>query len=189
MPKTYTKCSTDIRDIIDDVMKAYHGDLHREHVTIEALYVENIKKKTGEQLVALKKDGMAVAAQIKITPLDQRVLGHADAKLTIDTLAWTRLSANSKRALIDHEIQHLALARDKKRGFVKYDDHGRPQLKIRPHDWELTGFSSVVERHGESAVEAIAIRRFSADFHQLGLFAEHASMRRKADESAEAALH
>lgn len=166
MAKTYQECDSDVYDLIDDVMSKYHPDLKQQQVTVHPLYVSN-EDAGGMQSVALKTRGHAVAAQIKITSLEQRVRGIADAQLTIDTMAWCGLNANAKRALIDHELQHLEVKRDKD-SVVQIDDHGRPKLKIRYHDYELSGFLSVVERHGEAALEAMMMREFA--FEQLPLF-------------------
>ena len=94
----------------------------------------------------------------------------------IDDFAWERLSNQRREALIDHELQHLALSMIRPRkanGFasgLRRDDLGRPALKIRPHDWALTGFRGVVERHGEASIEALQFADFRSEFGQLNLF-------------------
>jgi hypothetical protein len=44
-------------------------------------------------------------------------------------------------------------------GRMKVDDLGRPKLKTIPDDWLLTGFVSVIERHGKMANEAGSVER------------------------------
>lgn len=171
MGRTFERCGKDVVDLIARVMKKSHSDLHGAGVTIDAMFVSAETKRDGS-VPALKVRGFEIAAQIKITSLADRTLGIADAKLTIDHLAWTRLNGASQTALVDHELMHLArhVKQPKKGPAISTDDMGRPLLKLRPHDWELTGFQAVVERHGEASLEVRAIKKFSADFAQLALF-------------------
>jgi len=166
MPKTYEIADANTRELIEAVRGQHHPSLQSHGVTIGGLFVSS-ENKDGEEMPALKHRGFPVAAQIQITSLADRTRGVADAKLTIDRFVWARLPDASKRALLDHELAHLLIATDK-HGAPKFDDIGRPKLKIRPHDWELNGFVDVAERHGEAAMEMRALRAFRHE--QLPLF-------------------
>jgi hypothetical protein len=165
MSKTYEVVDRETDALIAKVLRTHHEELHREGVTIGGLFVTH-EDKHGMPQPAIKNRGYPIAAQIQITSLSDRVRGLADAKLTIDHFFWDKLPEASKLALIDHEVTHLILAMDD--DGPKRDDFGRPMLKIRPHDWELTGFVDVVERHGEAAVEMRSLRAFRHE--QLSLF-------------------
>ena len=169
MPKTYQSCDIDVEDLIAVVMTQHHPDLAEHKVSVQAVYVSNESELLG-QTPAIMQRGHSCAAQIKITSLEQRSRGFADALLTIDTLGWVGMPPPMREALVDHELTHLELVLDKKTESVKIDDLGRPRLKIRHHSWELSGFSDVCERHGENALESKAISRFIADYAQLELF-------------------
>jgi len=98
------------------------------------------------------------------------VLGVADTLLTVDAATWAKLDDEEKTALVDHELEHV-LVRAAKRGFVgldgdgkadrsaRLDDHRRPVLKLRLHDWQLGGFRDVAQRHRSAAIEVQAARR------------------------------
>jgi hypothetical protein len=171
MPTTYEACGDDVNDLIAQVMAKHHGELLRLETTVAAVFVSKTDK-DGASEIGLKRNGLPAAAKIGITPLADRARGMADAKLTIDDYAWRRLNENQRAALIDHELQHLEPnpKEDEDGNTEESDDLGRPRLKLRPHDWELAGFQAVVERHGESAIEALEVARFRATFSQLNLF-------------------
>lgn len=169
MPKTYNLCGNDVHSLIKSVMGQHHLPLSREGVSVQAVFINDFDD-DDEARPALKVHGVPAAAKIQVTPLVDRVRGIEDAKLTIDEYTWQRLNESARLALIDHELEHLQLVRDSKTGAVKHDDHRRPKLKLRVHDWTLAGFQSIVERHGESAIEFQELARFRAE--QLPLFPE-----------------
>jgi hypothetical protein len=73
--------------------------------------------------------------------------------------AWT-----SKRlqAVIDHELRHLMLAKNKRTGEIQLDDEGRPKLRIRPHDFEFGWFARTAELYGEESYEVSQAREIVA---------------------------
>ena len=168
MPTTYEPCGTDVTDLITEVMRTQHAELAQYSTRISAVFATRDSKKHGH-MVALKARGFPIAAKIQITALADRARGEADAKLTIDSYAWNNLPPGQRRALIDHELEHLEL-RPTTKG-ENTDDLGRPRLGIQTHDWELTGFEAVVARNGENALEAIAMHRFAADYGTQSSFA------------------
>lgn len=167
MAKTYHLCGSAVQELIDDVMRDHHALLRQLEVTVQAVFVEDLDENEEPQ-PALKVHGVQAAAKIQVTPLTDRVRGIADAKMTICLYTWDRLNGASRLALIDHELEHLAPVENKKAGGWKRDDHGRPKLRLMPHDYDLSGFISIVKRHGESAIEAQELQRFKAE--QLPLF-------------------
>lgn len=170
MSVTYEQApEAEVGKMIAEVMQQHHPLLNGAGVTIEALFARNYDK-DGQAEPAIVVRGQACAAKISITNLSDRVRGIADAKLIIDAeYGWNRLAESRRIAMIDHELCHLEPAVDKD-GVPKLDDHGRPKLKIRHHDWELTGFADVAERHGEAALEVHQIVRWEESYGQLALF-------------------
>jgi hypothetical protein len=166
MPTTYEPADKQTAGLIAQVRKEHHPDLEGAGVTVSALFAQKFDK-DGDELPALKKAGYPVAAMIQVTSLADRARGLRDAKLTICHYAWERLPEASRLALIDHELTHLQIVFDKD-GALDHDDLGRPKLKTRPHDYELTGFVEVAQRHGEAAVEVRALKAFRQE--QLPLF-------------------
>lgn len=175
MATTYTECGDEVQRLIQQVMLKHHAELANAKVTIHAIGARRESKRDGA-IEALKIEGLPVAAKIQISSLQDRSRGMADAKLTIDLLGWDTMPVSRKEALIDHELMHISLVQlraTKKNPYAKgprFDDLGRPVLKIRTHDWRLTGYAAVVERHGEASLEAAAFMHFRAEYGQLNLF-------------------
>lgn len=82
-----------------------------------------------------------------------------DAQIELDGPVWKTLSQPCKKALLDHELTHLVVKRDRKTEKIKLDDLNRPVLATRPDDWSSTGFLDVVARHGQASLEYQAIQR------------------------------
>jgi hypothetical protein len=161
MSVSYTICGEETQKLIKAAMDTHHANLSEAGVTVHAIFAESYNK-DGERLPAVKVHGIPASAKVSITSLEDRVRGIADAKMTIDRGEWGGMSESRKIALLDHELTHLVL--------LKLDDIGRPTLKLRHHDWELTGFAEVVERHGEASCEAAQFARFEETYGQLMLF-------------------
>lgn len=160
---TYQAADGTVADLVQRVMREHHPALADTGVTVSVVMAAKETEEEGA-VPALKRNGLDIAAKIQVASLVDRARGLPDTKLTVDQFAWDRLAERSRIALIDHELEHLQLVGET-------DDLGRPKLKLRPHDWELTGFARVVERHGEAALESQQVARFRADFaEQLSLW-------------------
>lgn len=101
---------------------------------------------------ALKHNGVKALGICRIIPVKQRVMGRGDAEISLDGNHWDDASAEEKAALLDHELHHICIALDKQ-GAPKYDDIGRPKLKMRKHDYQFGWFSIVAVRHGLNSQE------------------------------------
>jgi hypothetical protein len=161
---TYSKADDDTIDLVRKIMEKYHHDLAAEDVTVDVLWAY---ADGGEPL---KLRGYPAAAIIGITSLKDRVLGVADAVIRIDGTHWNGLNGMCRTALIDHELTHLELCRDPESNEPLRDDHNRPRLKSRPHDWEIGGFDEIVQRHGKYAPEKMSLESALARLSQ-GTFA------------------
>lgn len=169
MATGYDKAPKEVMAVVDRVMHEHHAELEGAGVTIQVLLAHQYDK-DGEPLPAMKTRGQQVLAKVSITNLQDRTRGLADAKLVIDReFGWSHLSDSRRAALIDHELTHLNLTVDQD-GMTKLDDRGRPKLHMRHHDWELTGFAEVAERHGEAAVEVHEMIRWQEAYGQFALF-------------------
>jgi Putative phage metallopeptidase len=169
MTTVYDRVPETVMKRITKAMHDYHGELEAAGVTLQVLWAfkYNID---GESEPAMKVHGQVALAKTSVTSLPDRVRGIPDAKIVIDReFGWLRLSETRQTALIDHELTHLRLALDQD-GAVKLDDAGRPKLRLRHHDWELTGFAEVAERHGEAAIEVHEMVRWQESYGQFCLF-------------------
>jgi len=169
MGTIYEKVPAEVRNLVETVLTHHHQELMTAHITLNILFAFSYDK-DGEPLPAKKIRGHQALAWTSVTSLQARARGLPDAKIVIDRcFGWERLAESRRTALIDHELTHLALVFDKD-GDMKEDDLGRPKLQLRHHDWELTGFAEVAERHGEAAVEVHEMVRWEEAYGQYALF-------------------
>jgi hypothetical protein len=167
MAKVYTKAAKPMDDLVRQVMHKHHKHLESEKIKIGTVFVEtDADETTGAVPPALTDHGMPCLAKIRLAPTRDRILHGFDAVLEIDSLEFEGLSTPQRVALVDHELTHLCFKTNKDGEYVR-DGSGRAKLELRPHDWELTGFTSVVERHKGNAVEALNFRRVQRT-HQIG---------------------
>jgi hypothetical protein len=162
--KTYQECPEDVTDLADEVLRRWHQDLIEAGVTITYLFMSDDGGAT------LTHQGYPAAAVIKKTSLKDRVAGHRDAILVIDRVWWDNHDNAMCRALLDHEMAHLLVARDDDGKSFITDDAHRPKLEIRKHDIQIGGFIDVAERHRMAAIEVVAVAEATKKFAQLGLF-------------------
>ena len=160
----YEKAKPAVLDFIHRVAAQYHGELTEHGVTFGALMVHPSEGDESGECV-LKHQGYPAAATIRPTKARQRLNGLPDALIEIDWLTWKDLPEEGRVALIDHELEHLELARDKD-GNAKADDGGRPVLKTRRHDLVIGGFRSVIARHKAHALEFQQIRDLAVEYRQ-----------------------
>lgn len=165
---SYDKAPEEVPALVAEIIGQNYPDLKRAGVTVECLQARApIKKKTGLRSgPALKHHGWPCAAIVNINPEKKRAEGVADATITVDGDQWPGWDDARRRALIDHELCHIRLAKDKY-GCIKEDSLGRPKLKMRPHDWEITGFAEIVERHGEASFEVKEAKDLRTRYGQL----------------------
>lgn len=167
MAVTYEPVPDMVRESVYGVMRECHAELTKAEVTVHGLFARDSDKETDEPIQAVKRAGYPAAAKISVTSLADRARGIADAKLVIDAFSWERLSEAQRLALIDHELEHLALKVDNETGEVKRDDLGRPKLGTRCHDFELGFFASIAERRGKVAIEASEVAAFNEKYGYL----------------------
>jgi hypothetical protein len=162
---TYSRPPDDVAEVdslIADVVSAHHPDLAEAGVTYDILF--SYSKSGGP---ALKLHGYPCAAIVKINSYELRAKGAADVTLKIDGDDWPDWDEDRRRALIDHECQHIIIKRDRKSGEIKTDDAGRPKLGMRLHDLVLGGFAVIAERHGPAAFEVRAAEQLRTEYGQL----------------------
>jgi hypothetical protein len=152
----YSIANEEVNLTIQKVMKENHGDLHAEGVTITALIARS------EEGPAIKVRGSEAVGCIRITKLAERTLGLGDAVMILDGESMIAWSSKRLQAVIDHELRHLMLAKNKKTGQIQRDDEGRPKLRIRPHDFEFGWFARTAELYGEESYEVSQAREIVA---------------------------
>ncbi len=178
----YTPGSQHVHDLIKEVIDEYHPDLAETKARIGAVFCH---ADPDSDKPAMVKNGIRILAKIKKNSEADRIDGKPDATITFDAEHWKTFEEDEihgrdqARALIDHELYHLVCKRDKETGRFLTDDQDRPKFDMRVHDWEITGFRAVAERHGRHSAEVQEAVRFQDEFGNL-LFhfgAEHAVQR------------
>lgn len=160
MGTTYTRAAAGIVQVVEEVMAETYLELAAHGVTVETLLAWNGEREP------LRLHGYPAHAIIKVNGLKDRAAGLADCRLLIDGRGWEDWSQQQRVALIDHELRHLELVKDRE-GHVKTDDCARPRLRVRPHDWQIGGFDDVVQRHGIEAFEAQSFRDLHRHLTQM----------------------
>ena len=145
----YSKADEELVATIREVMKQHHEDKHIEGVSVDCLLAHT--DRIGG--TAIKSRGTYALACIRITSLIERVMGMADAIMIIDNFSMQSWKDARLRAVIDHELEHIQLIRDKKNNSPRRDDHDRPMLGIKQHDYQFGWFEGPVKHYGYDAVE------------------------------------
>lgn len=96
---------------------------------------------------SMDADGRVVLGKcVKVTALHQQFTEY-DFIIVLNRVVWDspEFTEAQKRALIDHELCHAAIAEDKHGNAVR-DERGRQVFRVRKHDIEE--FHEIVTRHG-----------------------------------------
>jgi hypothetical protein len=151
----FSRAEKPVEDMAKEVLKTF--DTHKPLVTI-GLRIDFVEARAElddeghPSGPALKLHGVAALGIAKIIPPKDRALGRGDAEIAFDGDWWIEASDEQRRALLDHELHHLALVADKF-GNVKRDYLDRPKLRMRKHDFDFGWFSIIAVRHGVNSVE------------------------------------
>lgn len=152
---TYQKCPKEVREMALELMTKFesHTPLLEIKVMLDFVFALADRDEDGKMKgPAIVRKGFRVYGQAKIVTLKDRALGHGDAEILLDGDWWDEDSTEEQqRALLDHELHHIAAKKVK--GQYVYDDLGRPLLRLRNHDVEVGWFKLIAERHGEHSLE------------------------------------
>ena len=157
MPK-FQKAPPDVREMCDALLNEFesHKPLVENKVKIDLIFAfADTDDDTGEKLNdALTLHGHKALGITRKLGAKDRVMGRGDAEIVLDGDWWTETaSEEQQRALLDHELHHVAVKT--KKGAVQHDDLGRPQINLRKHDVEFGWFAVIADRHGKHSQEQI----------------------------------
>ncbi len=164
MPPVLTKAPRDSEHyrLLADAIKKFHPDLIEAEVTY-SIYL--VSPDDGDE-PALKDGGYSADVVSTPTSYKQRVKGHPDAEIEIDSLLWETRSLLERAAIMDHAAQRLEVARTKKGGVVKSDKLGRPVLRKRKYDLRMNGFQAVISRYKAASPESRQYRAITEVLRQ-----------------------
>jgi hypothetical protein len=152
---TFSKCPKEVEILAQKVIAEFdsYEMFRKAGVTVEYLFANAPQDADGHPVgPAIKHHGHAARGVARILPIKQRVAGRRDAEILIDGDWWPEATEAQRRALLDHELHHLAVVVDQ-RGLPVFDDHNRPRLKMRKHDFQFGWFSIIAARHGDASCE------------------------------------
>jgi hypothetical protein len=158
MPIVFEKAPQDVRELLQLVIQEHHKELADANVSVGVLMQTKFDNDDNE-LPSLKCHGAYANAVVRVVSRKDRTHRDEDAEITIDAVIWRTLSERCQKALLDHELTHLIVKRDRKTQKFKLDDLNRPCLGMIPDDFTLTGFLDVVRRHGDAALEYQSVTR------------------------------
>lgn len=147
MPASYQQTDS-LDEIIAELIeqKPYHQDLFVTGVTVQVLFHSNE--------TPLKLRGIRAYAYVKLTSLKDRALGQKDATIVVDYAPWMVMDPKRQVALIDHELYHLCVCKDKD-GKNATDDLHRPKMSLRKHDIEVGWFVEIAAEHRDASIEVM----------------------------------
>ena len=164
---TFDKCPAEVLELASSVLCEFetHKPLLDARVTIDFIFAHADTDEAGNPVgPAIKHHGNAALGLCRAVKLKDRVMGRADAEITLDGDWWKDATTEERRALLDHEMHHIAIKIDK-RGLVR-DDIGRPVLQMRKHDAEFGWFKLVAARHGDNSMERLQAKQIMCDMGQ-----------------------
>lgn len=165
---TYQRCGDDVKELASEILCEFesHRPLLDAKVMIDYVFAyPNLDEQTGEPIgEAIMHHGQKALGLCRKIPLKDRAMGRADAEITLDAGWWDDASPEERKALLDHELHHIAIKIGKV-GLEK-DDLGRPKIQLRKHDFQVGWFKDVAARHGNSSIERMQARQAMCDMGQ-----------------------
>jgi hypothetical protein len=157
--KYFTLAPEDTHELCEQLIQKYHPDLDSTAVKVDIVLA--FRDPDGDS-PAMEKDGHRIYGKASIIGLKDRVKGMGDCEIMLDGDFWTNLNEDVKAALIDHELEHFEVKRDKQGDYV-FDDLSRPVIKIRHHDRQIGWFDNVARRHGSESIEIKQLQQLFND--------------------------
>ena len=148
------------------LMIQYHNELFEHEVKIDYLFAfGELDEETSEKLApAINHHGWPALGLASRTKLKDRVKGMGDCEILLDGDEWPKMTYAQQLALLDHELEHFELKRDKF-GNIEKDDIDRPKLTLREHDRQHGWFDNIAQRHGINSNE---VKQFRAIITEAG---------------------
>lgn len=170
MPTTYKRCDADVLGLAASILCEYesHKPLLDARVQIDLVFAMPELDEDGHPKTdALKKNGVKALGITKKIGSKDRALGRGDAEIVLDHYWWTQTASEEmQKALLDHELHHIAVVVSRATGRAKMDENGRPVIRLRHHDYDIGWFNIIAARHGEHSQERRQARQIADEAGQ-----------------------
>jgi hypothetical protein len=153
MANRYEKADDDVYAFVEELLEENYPEHASAGTSFEICFGFAPVGEEGEKVsCAIKENGYPTNGNTRICNLKERVMGRADAEITLDGDAWPDLSGEQRKAVLDHELYKLVVRRDIEGEFL-FDTAGRPKLQKRQYDVHIGWFTAVAERNGDNSSE------------------------------------
>lgn len=150
---TFRRADKEAVTMMRELVIENYKPLEEAKVSISVMFAHAKKNEEGESKgPALKCNGWPAMAMAEVISQKCRADGLCDARIIIDGDQWEDWPDPQRKAIIDHELNHFEVVKDKE-GNIVLDDSCRPRIKIRAHDWQFGGFNIIADRHGDESEE------------------------------------
>lgn len=155
MSKIFEKAAADheVHDRIRALQEKFYPDHVKVGLTCDVVLVDTDDPDAEVTTPVLKLHGVPCAAIVSITAVKNRAKGFGDIEIAIDRRRYEQMTDDERDALLDHELHHPEVRKDRKTHIPLIDALGRPKLKMKPHDHEFGWFTEVARRHGDASLE------------------------------------
>ncbi len=148
MSKTYQPAPPEVAERAQRLIDKYHADINWAQPKIDFIFAIN------PEGPAITHGGYPAIGLCKIVGLKDRAMGRGDVEIQLDQRVWDGMTEAQRDALLDHELQHIGIMRDKDDN-IKTDDLNRPRLHCKKHDYQFGWFTCIAERHGLASPEVV----------------------------------
>jgi hypothetical protein len=163
--KCFTLATPETHELCKQLIELYHPDMDSAAAKVDIVMA--FRDPDGDA-PAMEKDGHRILGLASTIKLKDRVKGMGDCEIMLDGDAWENLTDKHKAALMDHELEHLEVKRDKIGDFVM-DDLIRPVIKLRNHDRQFGWFDNIARRHRSDSMEVQQMQKLFLEVGQTYL--------------------
>lgn len=157
MKLVFEKAPLGVFDMMNSVKAQYHPHLDSVAATIGITFVFGYDSED-QPVPALKHGGYFTPGQVRLIKGKNRVNNPNDFEILLDHSFWDTATEETRKAILDHELNHVKCKTDRA-GVPQVDqDTGRPHLRLIKDDFCINGFFDVIRRHGPAAVEANSVQ-------------------------------
>ena len=157
--KYFTLATKETHRLCEELIRKHHPDLDTTAAKVDIVMA--FRDPDGEA-PAMEKDGHRIYGKASLINLKDRVKGMGDCEIMLDGDVWEELNEKVRAAILDHELEHFEVKRDKKGNFI-WDDISRPALKSKNHDIQIGWFDKVARRHGSDSMEIKQLQQLFND--------------------------